>query len=202
MAFIEVIDPDRATGPLAEIYRKVRGPGGQVDNVLQIHSLRPHSLEGHMALYKSVLHHPRNTLPVWFLESVGVLVSRLNGCGYCARHHGAGLRRRLRGDEARSRAYLEQLEGDPPAAPFTAAESAALRYVRKLTVSPDRVERADVDRVRAAGLDDGQILEINQVASYFAYVNRVVVGLGVTTDGEELGHSPADSADPKDWSHG
>jgi alkylhydroperoxidase family enzyme len=69
-------------------------------------------------------------------------------------------------------------------------------------VSPDRVERADVDRARAAGLDDGQILEINQVASYFAYVNRVVVGLGVTTDGEELGHSPADSADPEDWSHG
>lgn len=202
MAFIEVIDPDRATGKLAETYRKVRGPGGQVDNVLQIHSLRPHSLEGHMALYKSVLHHTGNRLPKWFLEAVGVLVSRLNGCGYCAQHHSAGMRRQLRGDDARFEVCLEQLERDPPGAPFTAAESAALQYARKLTLSPDRVARADIDRVRAAGMDDGQILEVNQVASYFAYANRVVLGLGVTTAGEELGHSPADSDAPKDWAHG
>ena len=43
-----------------------------------------------MALYKAVLHHPRNKLPEWFLEAVGVLVSRLNGCGYCDRHHTTG----------------------------------------------------------------------------------------------------------------
>jgi len=66
MAFIKVIDPESAQGRLAKIYARVSGPGGQVDNVLQIHSLRPHSLEGHMALYKAVLHHPRNKLPLWF----------------------------------------------------------------------------------------------------------------------------------------
>ena len=56
MPYIKVIHPDEATGRLASLYDKVTGPGGQVDNVLQIHSLRPHTLEGHMALYKAALH--------------------------------------------------------------------------------------------------------------------------------------------------
>ncbi len=37
----------------------------------------------------------------------------------------------------------------------------------------------DVDRLRTAGLDDGEILDANQVTAYFAYVNRLVDGLGV-----------------------
>jgi hypothetical protein len=51
MPYIKVIHPAQATGTLARVYERVTGPGGQVDNVLQIHSLRPHTLEGHMALY-------------------------------------------------------------------------------------------------------------------------------------------------------
>lgn len=34
-------------------------------------------------------------------------------------------------------------------------------------------------------------LEINQVVAYFAYANRTVLGLGVNTEGEILGLSPA-----------
>lgn len=56
--------------------------------------------------------------------------------------------------------------------------------------------------MQGAGLDDGQILEVNQVASYFAYANRVVMGLGVDTDGDQLGLSPADTDDTTNWEHG
>jgi hypothetical protein len=45
------------------------------------------------------------------------------------------------------------------------------------------------------------ILEVNQVVSYFAYVNRTVLGLGVTTAGDTLGVSPNDSANRKDSPH-
>jgi len=41
MAYITVIEPAAAEGKLAELYQRVRAPNGQVDNVLQIHSLRP-----------------------------------------------------------------------------------------------------------------------------------------------------------------
>ena len=201
MAYIKVIQPDAAEGKLAELFRRVRGPTGQVDNVLQIHSLRPHTMEGHMALYKAVLHHSGNRTPGWFLESLGVLVSMLNGCGYCTRHHSAGLKRLLQAEPGRYEAYMAQLQSTAPGQPFTAAQCAGLRYARKLTLSPGEIVQQDIDELLAAGISDGEILEINQVASYFAYVNRTVAGLGVSTEGEQLGHSPQVSTNLDDWNH-
>ncbi len=63
------------------------------------------------------------------------------------------------------------------------------------------MKEADVEHLRIIGWADGEILEINQVVSYFAYANRTVLGLGISTDGEALGRSPADSDDDKGWSH-
>ena len=55
--------------------------------------------------------------------------------------------------------------------------------------------------MRAAGWDDGEILEINQVTAYFSYANRTVLGLGVNTDGDILGLSPGENDDPDNWNH-
>ena len=201
MAYIKVIHPDQAKGMLEQDYQRVRGPAGQVDNVLQIHSLRPHTLEGHMALYKAVLHHPGNSLPKWFLESIGVLVSLLNDCSYCVAHHRTGLKRLLAAEPDFYQGVWEQLQSRSPGAPFNAAQRQALDYVHKLTLEPGSVNAADVSSLREQGFSDGEILEINQVASYFAYANRTVVGLGVSADGEKLGLSPVDSSDPNNWNH-
>jgi uncharacterized peroxidase-related enzyme len=199
MPYIKVISPEKASGRLADLYKRIAGPGGQVDNVLQIHSLRAHTLEGHMSLYKAVLHHPRNSLPIWLLEAIGVRVSLLNDCAYCARHHSEGLKRLLQTDVERYDAYREQLEKDVPGAPFSVAEQAALVYASRLTLEPGGINQKDILALKAAGLKDGEILEINQVAAYFAYANRTVTGLGVDSEGEVLGLSPGES---EGWSHG
>ena len=198
MPFIKVINPESAKGRLKKIYARVSGPGGQVDNVLQIHSLRPHSLEGHMALYKAVLHHPRNKLPLWFLETIGVQVSLLNKCSYCVRHHSAGLKRILSGEPERYEAIVAELRLNESGTLFSDAERAALAYVRKLTNDPGTITNEDIENMKAAGMKDGEILEVNQVAAYFAYANRTVTGLGVSTEGEKLGLSPDNS---EYWEH-
>jgi alkylhydroperoxidase family enzyme len=48
--------------------------------------------------------------------------------------------------------------------------------------------RADYDALRAAGCEDGEILEVNQVTAYFNYSNRLLNGLGVTTEGDVIGY--------------
>lgn len=202
MAFIEVITPQQAEAKLAKLYQMIQAPDGQVDNVLQVHSLRPHTLQGHMAIYKAVLHHSGNQLPEWYLEAIGVLVSSLNKCSYCAGHHTAGLQRLLNQESLDPKPYLSALQLDAPAEPFTPAQQAGLAYARKLTQSPGRIVSADIDAMRGAGLDDGEILEINQVAAYFAYANRTVSGLGVNTDNEVIGQSPTTGDDDSGWSHG
>ena len=202
MAFIEVVSPGKASGRLEKIYKLVQSADGQVDNVLQIHSLRPHTLEGHMAIYKATLHHSRNKLPEWYLEALGVLVSRLNGCDYCATHHAVGMRRLLKAESLPDEAYDVALGEDIPGAPFTDREQLGVMYARKLTHCPGEVEAADIEALREAGFDDGEILEINQVVAYFAYANRTVTGLGVDTDGEVLGQSPPTGDDDSGWGHG
>lgn len=200
MSWIATISYEAAEGRLKELYDRVKGPGNKVDNIMKAHSLRPHSMEGHMALYKYVLHHSANTVPKWFLETIGVLVSDLNRCNYCVEHHFAGLKRLIK-DDARAAGMRKAIEARSFAAVFTAREQAALAYAMKLTGDPSSVGRDDVDAVRDAGFDDGQILEINQVTAYFAYANRTVLGLGVTTEGDVLGLSPGNSDDPQDWGH-
>lgn len=39
--------------------------------------------------------------------------------------------------------------------------------------------RGDIEGLRAAGLDDREILDLVQVIAYFAYVNRIASALGV-----------------------
>jgi uncharacterized peroxidase-related enzyme len=200
MSWIDVVSKEQAEARLRKLYQRVAGPGGKVDKVLQVHSLRPHTLEAHMALYKSVLHHSGNKLPKWLLETIGVYVSLLNGCTYCVEHHFAGLSRLLK-DAGRLRRIRRALETGVFEEAFDRREQTILDYARQLTQSPGEIRKTSIEKMRAAGLDDGEILEVNQVASYFAYVNRTVLGLGVTTKGDTLGLSPNDSTDPQDWQH-
>ena len=202
MSFIDVISPQQADGRLQKIYKLVQSPDGQVDNVLQVHSLRPHTLQGHMALYKAVLHHSGNSLPEWYLEAVGVLVSRLNGCTYCARHHAAGLARLLKAESLDYEAHSSALDESEPGQPFTKREQSGLVYARKLTRTPGQIDAEDIKALRNAGFIDAEILEVNQVAAYFAYANRTVSGLGVNTENELLGQSPTTGDDNSGWSHG
>ena len=200
MTWIATIAYGAAVGRLRSLYERIKGPGDKIDNIMMAHSLRPHTMEGHMALYKHVLHNTANRLPPWFLETVGVYVSWINGCAYCVDHHFTGVVRLLK-DDGRAGAIRRGLESEDFDGVFTDAQAAALRYAAALTRSPGAVTAAMLDEMRAAGLDDGLILEVNQVAAYFAYANRTVLGLGITTQGDVLGLAPADSDDEGAWSH-
>jgi len=108
MSWIHTVSYAEADGQLRQLYDRVKGPDDNVDNIMLAHSLRPHTMTGHMALYKNVLHHRSNTVPKWLLEALGVYTSQLNRCAYCVEHHSAGLER-LVNDQARFDAYSSAL---------------------------------------------------------------------------------------------
>jgi len=201
MPWIDTIAYAAATGKLRRLYDRVKGPDNNVDNIMMLHSLRPHTMEAHMAIYKHVLHHSANTVPKWLLEAIGVWVSHLNGCAYCVDHHFAGLRR-LMADDARVDAIRAGVKAEDIAATGLAPrEQAALTYAAALTRTPAAMEEAQVQALRQAGWSDGEILEINQVTAYFGYANRTVLGLGCSTTGDIIGLSPNNSDNPDDWNH-
>ena len=172
-AWIKMISDEDADQKLKPALDFARTPHGTVDNVMRVHSLRPSTMNGHVKLYRACLHDKANTVPTWFQEVVGSYVSLLNGCSYSYANHWANARHLL-GDEARSTAIENALRAQHPENAFTDRELAALQYVEKLTLRPGRIEEEDVTPLRSAGWDDGEILEINQIASYFNYANRLI----------------------------
>jgi len=56
-----------------------------------------------------------------------------------------------------------------------------------LTTDVATMASSDMEPLRDSGCTDGEILEVNQVVAYFNYSNRVLNGLGVTTEGDSIG---------------
>ena len=186
-AWIRMLSDEEAGGDLQEALALARTPHGTVDNVMRVHSLRPSTLRGHVALYRAALHDDANTLPAWLQECIATYVSILNDCPYSLANHWANARH-LFGDDGRADRIEAALAARRPENAFEGRELALMRYAEKLTLRPGDMERADVDALVAAGLDDGEILEANQIVGYFNYVNRCLNGLGVTTEGDVVGY--------------
>ena len=201
MSWIDTIAYEKADAKLKALYDRVKGPNNNVDNIMMMHSLRPHTMEGHMAIYKYVLHHRDNTIDKWFLETLGVWVSTLNKCEYCVEHHFAGLKRLLNDNEKATQIRSAIDTNKIEEAPLENCQKTAMEYARKLTNNPGSIREESVEKLRADGYTDGEILEINQVCAYFSYANRTVLGLGCSTKGDILGLSPNNNDDPNDWGH-
>jgi uncharacterized peroxidase-related enzyme len=186
-AWIEMISDEDADIDLLEVLSLARTPHGTVDNVMRVHSLRPSTMRGHVVLYRAALHDDTNTLPGWLQETISSYVSILNHCPYSLANHWANARH-LIGDDARADAVEKALHTRQPETVFEGSELALLQYAAKLTLSPGKMVQADVTALKETGLDDGQILEANQIIGYFNYANRLLNGLGVSTDGDVVGY--------------
>ncbi len=190
-AWIRMISDEDANDTLKEAFDFARTPHGTVDNVMRVHSLRPSTMNGHVVLYRACLHDASNTVPMWFQEVISSYVSTLNDCPYSYANHWANARH-LIGDDERADAVEAALQTRKPGAAFDGAQLAALHYAEKLTCTPGKMAEDDVAALCAAGWDDGAILEINQIICYFNYANRLLNGLGVTTDGDVVGYYKKD----------
>ncbi len=179
MVWIEVVGTQHATGRLAEVYADVGRRRGSVANIYKVHSLNPDALQAHLNLYISILYR-RGGLKRAQREMIGVLVSALNGCRYCVVHHSEALARYEKSPE-----ILEALQRAEGHASLPDEERSMLQYCTKLTRTPEAMEQGDVVRLREAGFEDSEILDINLITSYFNFVNRVVLGLNVELEDEE-----------------
>ena len=193
-AWIRMIEDQDADPELLEVLKLARTPHGTVDNVMRVHSLRPNTMKGHVILYRAALHDDANTLPMWLQEVIGSYVSLLNDCHYSYANHWANAKHLL-GDDAKADAAESALKNRKPENAFDGKTLALLRYAQKLTLTPGEMVQDDVTALTEAGVDDGEILEANQIIGYFNYVNRCLNGLGVTTEGDIVGYySSSDSA--------
>ena len=80
---------------------------------------------------------------------------------------------------------MAALAADHRTASLSPRERAICDYVVKLTLEPWTMVEADLGPMRSAGLSDREILDVNLITCYFAYVNRLADGLGVALEGDD-----------------
>ena len=190
-AWIKMISDEDADETLTKAQDIARTPHRTLDNVKRVHSLRPSTMNGHVVLYRACLHDDQNTIPMWFQEVISSYVSTLNNCPYSYANHWANACH-LMADPQKAEQIEAAFKSRAPEEVFKGSQLAFLRYAEKLTLSPKDMCKADVDMLKEEGISDGEILEANQIIGYFNYVNRLLNGLGVSTDGDVVGYYKSD----------
>jgi len=149
--------------------------GGEL-TLLEVFKAYPAAARPLIALHEVVMRGP-SPLTVADRELIAAYVSSLNACTYCHGIHAATAA--AFGIDA---GLLEALIAEPDTAPVEARLRPLLDYVRKVTLTPSRMVRADADAVYAAGWPEIALHDAVAVCALFNFMNRYVDGLGVSAD--------------------
>ncbi|MCK4570500.1 peroxidase-related enzyme [Candidatus Bipolaricaulota bacterium] len=180
MAWIRIVEESEADDELRKVYQQVVGSRGKISNILAVHSLHPPALRAHMDLYMAIMFDPSG-LSREEREMIAVVVSSTDQCPYCIQHHSAALSHYWKDDDK-----LATFIDDYQAIDLTPKMEAVLDYAFKLTTTPHAMAETDVQRLRDCGIPDEDILTITLIVSYFNFVNRIALGLGVSFTPDEV----------------
>ncbi|MEJ5351719.1 MAG: peroxidase-related enzyme [Melioribacteraceae bacterium] len=114
-------------------------------------------------------------------EMIAVVVSTANKCDYCINHHAEALNFYWKNKEK-----LNHFISDFRSVEIESKVKSLLEYSYKLTVTPQNISSATIDNLRLSGWSDEDILLANLIISYFNFVNRIALGLGVEFSEDEV----------------
>ena len=106
-------------------------------------------------------------------ELASTVVSRINGCVYCASVHAQRFEQL-----AKRQVVIEQVFEEPHGAGTTERERAIVDFSIELTLNPDHVNASGVQKLKDAGLQNLEILDLIHSVAIFAWANRLMLNLG------------------------
>lgn len=138
--------PEASRPMLAAVEKQL----GVVPNLFRMVGTNPVALEAYLGLSGTL---GKGKLPATTRERIALAVAEINGCGYCLSAHTYLAKNLAKLDDAEITANRNGASNDPKA-------DAAVRFAAKVVNQRGHVETKDVEAVKEAGYDDGQILEI------------------------------------------
>lgn len=165
MARIQPIDPQSATGPSRELLDQIARKNGKTINIHRVLAQSPAALQAYLGISGALA---QGSLSPQLRERIALVVGQENSCNYClAAHTFLSGRAGLSGDEILA-ARRGEAEGEK--------DRAVVEFARILVRERGNASDADVQRLRDAGLSEGEIVEVvaNVVANIFTnYINHV-----------------------------
>jgi uncharacterized peroxidase-related enzyme len=175
MVWIRTIDPEAASGRLAEAYDWQASKLGRPTEFTQLGSLDAELVHARLNLYRASERVP-SRLSHRQRQLISYLTSILNATPHCASLSRPQLLAIEDGPELLAALDRRDYDALPP------ADAALARYVDKLTVRPGDVSPSDIEALRGQGFDDLDILDANNQCAHLNYTNRVANGLGLLSE--------------------
>lgn len=170
-AWLDTVDLAHATPEQLRVL-EASHPQAKVSDYYLLLVHEPEVLAERSGAFNSIMYAPGG-LPRAERELASTVVSRVNGCVYCASVHAQRFQQLAKRDDV-----IQQIFADPETAGTTARERAIVRYSIDLTVAPERIDGGSLDALAAAGLTPAEILDLSQAIAIFAWANRLMLTLG------------------------
>jgi uncharacterized peroxidase-related enzyme len=175
MTYIETVPDAEAPDAVAAQYDADRRPSGAVPNYTKAFSLRPDVYEAWKRLGDTL----KDGMDLRRYELATVAAARRLRSSYCMLAHGSLLAREFLDAET-----VRAIAVDHRRAGLDEADVAVMDLAEKVAGDATAVTRADVDRLRGAGLSDTEVLEVVLAAALRCFFSKTLDGLGVEPDAD------------------
>lgn len=176
-AWLDVVDPSVAT-PEQNRVLEMSHPKAKVSDYYLFLVHQPAILQQRSEAFNAIMYAPGG-LSRAERELSSLVVSRINGCVYCASVHAQRFEQLAKRNDT-----VAQVFDDPRTSGTNDRERAIVQFSIRLTEAPENVGADDIRALKHAGLADGEILDLIHAASIFAWANRLMLNLGEPVFGQ------------------
>lgn len=170
-AWLDVVDIHAATPEQIAILEESHPKAKESDYYLFL-AHQPEILRQRSAAFNAIMYAPGG-MPRAERELSTAVVSRINGCVYCASVHAQRFEQLAKRNDS-----IKQVFTDPYTAGTTDREKAIVQFSIELTEHPDAISAKHIQALKDVGLTEPEILDLIHSVAIFAWANRLMLNLG------------------------
>ncbi|PHY07925.1 MAG: alkylhydroperoxidase [Alcaligenaceae bacterium] len=170
-AWLDVVSLESATPEQLAVLEESH-PKAKVSDYYLFLVHQPEVLKQRSIAFNSIMYAPGG-MPRAERELGATVVSRVNGCVYCASVHAQRFEQLAKRTDA-----IIEVFNDPHTAGTSERERAIVRFSLALTRTPDAVSSIDIQALKDVGLTELEILDLMHSVAIFAWANRLMLNLG------------------------
>ena len=170
-AWLDVIDIEQASEDQIKVLEESH-PKAKTSDYYLFLAHQPEILRQRSAAFNAIMYAPGGMSRAE-RELGSMVVSRINGCVYCASVHAQRFEQLAKRNDT-----VQQVFDDPYTAGTDAREKAISQFSIALTENLNGVNAASIQALKDVGLNEQEILDLIHSVAIFAWANRLMLNLG------------------------
>jgi len=170
-AWLDVIDIEQASADQIKVLEESH-PKAKTSDYYLFLGHQPEILRQRSAAFNAIMYAPGGMSRAE-RELGSMVVSRINGCVYCASVHAQRFEQLAKRNDT-----VQQVFDDPYTAGTDAREKAISQFSIALTKNPNDVNAASIQALKDVGLNEQEVLDLIHSVAIFAWANRLMLNLG------------------------